>query len=80
VNCVSSALKFFYTVTLGQNEMVFAIPSRRTPLQLPEVLSQEELERVFSTVEGLRDRVVLMTAYAAGLRINELRHLKVTAI
>lgn len=80
VNCVSSALKFFYTVTLDRNETAFSIPPRRTPLCLPQVLSQEELERLFSAITGLRDRVVLMTAYAAGLRINELRHLKVTDI
>jgi site-specific recombinase XerD len=80
VNCVSSALKFFYTVTLSRNETAFSIPPRRTPLCLPQVLSQEELERLFSAITGLRDRVLLMTAYAAGLRISELRRLKVSDI
>src|SRR5256712_4036630 len=47
---------------------------------LPEVLSSREVERLLSATVKLRDRCLLMTAYAAGLRVTELVHLKLSDI
>ena len=80
VNNICSGLKFFYHVTLGQTGNVFSIPPRRTPQQLPDILNANELSRLFRATGNLRDRVLLMSTYAAGLRISEVRRLKITDI
>jgi integrase len=43
-------------------------------------ISAEEIARFLQAVSGVRNRVVLMTAYAAGLRVGEITRLKVFSI
>ena len=77
VNTICSGLKFFYSATLGLKGESFSIPSRRTPRSLPAILSAEEVERLFSVEEdNLRNQTLLMTTYAAGLRVCEVIRLK----
>lgn len=75
-----SALKFFYGTTLGRTSTSLAIPPRRTEQRLPEILSEQELKRLFGVISNLKHRALLMTTYAAGLRVSEVVHLKVTDI
>jgi site-specific recombinase XerD len=74
---VINGLRFFYHTTLGREQMAFAIPRPKTPTQLPEILSQEEVARILSRPTNSKHRVLLMTAYAAGLRVSELVRLRV---
>jgi site-specific recombinase XerD len=60
--------------------MVGQIVSGREPEKLPPVLNAEEVARFLEAVTGLRNRVALTTAYAAGLRIGEVTRLKVASI
>src|SRR4051812_48765658 len=80
INQVACALRFFYGVTLGQKEAVARIVSGREPEKLPPVLNPAEIVRFLDAVAGLRNRVALTTAYAAGLRVGEVARLKVSAI
>ena len=79
-NVAISGMKFFYHQILGWNEKQLFIPPRKRSWQLPEVLGQKEVERLFSAAVKPRDRCLLMTAYATGLRVSELVRLKVSAI
>jgi integrase/recombinase XerD len=72
LNQTVCALRFFYGVTLGRGEMPEMIPYARTPRRLPVVLSGEEMVRFLEAVPGLKPRVALVTAYAAGLRLSEV--------
>jgi site-specific recombinase XerD len=47
-NQVVAALRFFYQVTLGRWATSFANPAARTPSKLPQILSREELTRLFT--------------------------------
>src|SRR5437879_2183416 len=75
-----SGLRFFYNETLGWDETKLFIPPRKKPSLLPEVFSPEEVVRLIGAARGLKQRVLLMTAYAAGLRVSELVNLKITDI
>jgi integrase/recombinase XerD len=79
-NVAISGMKFFYQQCLGWNEKQLFIPPRKRSWQLPEVLSQKEVERLLLAATKQRDRCLLMTAYATGLRVSELVRLKVNAI
>jgi site-specific recombinase XerD len=80
INQVACALRFFYGITLGQTEAFERIVGGQKPDKLPLVLSAEEIARFLQAVPGLRNRVVLTTAYAAGLRVSEATRLKVASI
>jgi site-specific recombinase XerD len=79
-NAAVCALRFLYRVTLGRDWRVVSIPYPRRPRRLPVVLSAEEVDQFFAAIRNLRYRAVLMTAYAAGLRISEVSRLKVADI
>jgi len=74
------ALRFLYRVTLGQDWPVTHIPYAKRPKRLPTVLSIDEVHRLLACVPALKPRLVLTTAYAAGLRISEATQLQVTHV
>ena len=53
------------------------IPYGKKPKTLPAVLSTDEVARLFDAVANLRYRLLLQTAYAAGLRVSEVVGLQV---
>jgi site-specific recombinase XerD len=59
-------------VTLSRSDLPELIPYARVPKTLPVILSQQEVARFLEAVDGLRPRVALTTAYAAGLRASEV--------
>lgn len=71
------ALRFLYNITLSRPQMIEHIPFPRQERKLPVVLSRKELEQFFNAVDYLKHRTVLMTMYAAGLRISEALALRV---
>lgn len=79
-NVAISGMKFFYHQMLGWNDKQLFIPPRKRSWQLPEVLGQKEVERLLLAAAKQRDRCLLMTAYATGLRVSELVRLKISAI
>lgn len=79
-NVAISGMKFFYHQMLGWNDKQLFIPPRKRSWQLPEILGQKEVERLLLATAKQRDRCLLMTAYATGLRVSELVRLKVGAI
>jgi site-specific recombinase XerD len=79
-NVAVHGLRFFYHQTLGREKTCFHIPGPRKPSRLPEILSQEEVARLFAYTRLPRHRILLRTAYAAGLRVSELVHLRVCDI
>jgi len=80
LNLAVSALRFLYRVTLQRDWDIQLIPYAKRPRKLPVVLSQEEVVRLFQVVRDMKYRTVLMTAYAAGLRVSEVTQLKVSDI
>jgi len=80
VHIVVHGLRFFYHTTLKRDRTTFEIPGPRQPVQLPVVLSAEEIARVLEQTTSRKHRTMLLTTYAAGLRLNEVIHLRVRDI
>jgi len=85
----SSALKRFYRFLLRENliaaDPTLNLDSPKLPRALPKSLTAADVERLLDSVDltapaGLRDRAMLETLYATGLRASELVGLKVTAV
>lgn len=71
-----AALKFLYTHTLNKPEEVVRIPWPKTRRPLPDILSGTEVSCLLESVRSLKHRMIAMTAYGAGLRVNEVCALK----
>ena len=80
IGIATSALRFLYKVTLKQNWAPDEIPMPKKPFKLPVVLSPEEVMHFLDCIDSTKYKTILMTAYAAGLRVSEATHLKVTDI
>jgi len=75
-----AALRFFYRWVVKGPEVVDDIRCPRPEHRLPVVLSFEETRRFFAALDSFRCRMILMTAYSAGLRIAEAVNLEVRDI
>lgn len=80
VNDVYSALKFLYTVTLQKDWNNLRIPRTKMRKRLPEVLATSEIKALLQATTNLKHRTILMTIYAAGLRVSEAATLRVNDI
>jgi site-specific recombinase XerD len=79
MNVVISALRFFYQHVLGRSlhEIERALPRMKRETKRPEIYSTGEIERLLSAPQlNDKHRVLLMTAYGAGLRVSELVRLQ----
>jgi integrase/recombinase XerD len=76
-----AALRFLYGVSLKKDwSFEDVIPTAKKPQKLPVVLSPEEVLQFLSSVGNTKQRAILTTCYAAGLRVSEVVHLKPTDI
>jgi integrase/recombinase XerD len=74
------ALKFLYNITLKRPEVVKGISHLKRPQTLPGILSPEEVLRIFAAIRSVKHKAIIVTAYAAGLRISEVCGLRITDI
>jgi integrase/recombinase XerD len=77
LNAAITGLKFFFEVTLGQDELMAKMQPVRVPRTLPVVLSPEEVGRLIAAARNLKHQTALSVAYGAGLRASEVVALKV---
>ncbi|MBD0288204.1 MAG: tyrosine-type recombinase/integrase [Flavisolibacter sp.] len=75
-----NALKFYFEQVLGREKFFWEIPRPKKELQLPKVLNEKELERMFAAVSNIKHKALLFTAYSAGLRVSEVVNLKLSDI
>jgi site-specific recombinase XerD len=79
VNYVS-ALRFLYKITLQRPWDLQTIPYPRPEKHLPEIPTRAEILHLLGCVRNLKHQAILMTCYAAGLRVAEAVRLKPTDI
>ncbi len=71
-----NAIKFYFEHVLGREKMLIELPRPKKRLQLPRVLGENELSRLFRALANLKHKAILFTAYSAGLRVSEVVNLK----
>lgn len=75
-----NALKFYYEQVLQKEKFFWEIPRPKKPLQLPKLLNEEELRKLFNALTNKKHKAMLFTAYSAGLRVSEIVNLKICHI
>src|SRR5262249_47861932 len=74
MNAQASALRFFFTVTLGRADLAHQLARTHYPRKLPQVLATDEVARLLEAAPGpgLKYKAALGIAYGAGLRGGEI--------
>lgn len=80
LSIIAGALRFLFKVTLKRDWAETEIPLPKRPFTLPVILSREEVAHFFDSIASFKHRTILMTAYAAGLRVTEATRLQITDI
>ena len=75
-----NALKFYYEQVLGREKFFWEIPRPKKPDQLPKVLGENEIGRMFNAIKNLKHKAILFTAYSAGLRVSEVVNLRIAHV
>jgi integrase/recombinase XerD len=79
-NVYRCGLLFFYRITLGRDWVLRDVVCAKVGKKLPAVLSRGEVVRFLGVIGSPKDRALLSTAYATGLRVSELTHLRAADI
>jgi len=75
-----ASFRWFYEHILQAKTFAHLIPYPKEKPSLPQVLSRAELKRLFDACTNKKHRAMFRLIYSAGLRRNELIHLKLTDI
>jgi integrase/recombinase XerD len=66
-----NVLRFLYVELYHRPLEIGEIPRPKREKKLPTVLSQEEVLKIFDSVDNLKHKTLLMLVYSAGLRVGE---------
>ena len=89
ISRLMASLRRYYRFLLREGRIAadptLQLSSPKLPRSLPKSLSEEEVERLLDAPDlaqliGLRDRAMLETLYATGLRVSELVNLRVSEV
>lgn len=80
INSNLSGLRFFFEETLDDANRLKRIKRVHQPRKIPSILSVEEVTRLIEAAGSLKNQAALSVAYGAGLRRNEVVHLKISDI
>lgn len=75
-----NAIKFYYEQVLHREKFFWEIPRPKKPLQMPKLLNEDELRKLFNALINRKHKAMLFTAYSAGLRVSEVVNLKIADI
>lgn len=82
INLVINALKFYYSQILRRKffNSDFGIKRPKKEKRLPAVLSKMEIIKMIKTGDNIKHKLVVQVLYSSGLRVSELRNLKINDI
>ena len=80
MNQFVSALKILFCDVLKREWKQLDFPHARPEKKLPVVLAKEEVRKLIDITNNLKHRALLALTYSAGLRLSEVRNLKITDI
>jgi site-specific recombinase XerD len=75
-NSFLNAIRFYFE-KIARKTLDIKDMRPRAPRELPNVLSENEVVRLFAAVDNLKHKTILMLIYSAGLRLGELLNLRV---
>jgi integrase len=79
VSLTLNAINFLYR-EIYKNPLKINIKHPKRPQKLPTLLTREEIQKLLSTYQNKKHRLLIALSYSAGLRVSEAVNLKVADI
>ncbi len=79
-NQLINAIKAYYEHVLGMPREYYDIIRPKRSLNIPNVLSQQEILNILQWPTNIKHKAILWTIYSSGLRISELINLRIIDI
>ncbi len=79
-NTMINAIKCYYEHTLGMPREYYQITRPKRSVNLPNVLSVEEVAAIINQPKNIKHKAILHLIYSAGLRVSEVTRLRLTDI
>lgn len=79
INLHLNAIKYFYREIYKSNTAI-DLKFAKTSKKLPVVLSRNEIEKIISSIENGKHKLLISLAYGAGLRVSEAVSLRIRDI
>ena len=80
INQVISAYKVLMIGIMEKDWTAIKLPHPRVEKKLPVVFSKEEIFNIIEHTRNLKHRSIIVVAYSSGLRLDEVRQVKLTDI
>src|SRR3989339_53593 len=82
VNLAINAIKLYYGAIMKRKFFSddFSIKRPKKEKYLPVVLSKQEIARMIAAMDNIKHKLVIQVLYSTGLRVGELRSLKINDI
>jgi len=85
ISGVKAFFRYLIMEDLRDDNPAELLETPRLPQKLPDTLSKEEINQILNSIDlsepsGTRNRAILETLYASGLRVSELVNLKISMI
>ncbi|WP_321373062.1 site-specific tyrosine recombinase/integron integrase [uncultured Draconibacterium sp.] len=75
-----NSIKFYYEKVLGRDKQLINIERPRKEKALPDTLSKNEIRLILDNTSNIKHKCMLELIYSAGLRRNEILHMKLKDI
>lgn len=76
----SAALSFFYDKVLGIRDIPGLSIRMKTGNKLPDIYNNKDIEALIKAVKNIKHRLILLLAYGCGLRLGEIKNMKIQNI
>lgn len=80
LNQIISAVKILFADILGRSWEPVNLKRPRKEKKLPVVFSREEMASLLRSVDNIKHKAILSTAYSTGMRLDEVRRLEFSDI
>lgn len=79
VRIAIKSIKFFFLNVMNRDVFKF-VNYPKIEKRLPQVLSRNEILIIANSINNIKHKLIILLAYSSGLRLNEIRNLKIKDI
>lgn len=72
IDHIADTLKTFFRLMAPGSKVMEGCPKLKKAHSIPQVLSREEVDRLIAAIKNLKQQVLVMLLYSAGLRLGEV--------
>ncbi len=76
-NTLINSIKFYFEKVRYRKRKFYKIDRPKQQSKLPQVISHEELIKIIDSIDNLKHKTIISSAYSTGMRVSEIINLKI---